>query len=485
MKQEKEKEKVIIAINDETLNKLEDFYKDNWRKMYYLNINQYDETEGRNYKHTNPIVKDIKRVSYFSIFPTEGNGEEKANWRKNIDRIVIDCDEGIAKSLPTILPVLDKLQCEYWVISGTDKPNKPYDSGSIVIMFNPIEGTMIRDKFQLLVKCLNIHLGDVRNIGYMHKNPLWNHVHTFTKYGNNIVSFESLFNMIFNHFNKSEDDVEEIYDNMVKDAYTNDLIDELAKEHPKRSRCLSLYYRSHRDQDLKLQLDNLITNGEKELLSPSQYAKYLLIHEFFFENPKYNKIIIKPVDLMTKYGISEKQEAYIFKKVRKNINVYKVSYNELRLLGFFDSQVSKISYVKTLASSHATINKGINNAKAIDRITELVCIKNNRDLTDDELSELNKLYSRNKRKTNKKRKNISPLVSIDRDDVYIFYVDSFDFLYSPLKASRGELNNETTSNKNNNLLIDSNLTAKKKKRSDKGKTRKILYYNSSCHLYMK
>jgi hypothetical protein len=222
------------------------------KKIYYLTTNPYDETEDRIYKHTNPIVKNIKRVSYFSTYPTDEDGEQKVNWRKNIDRIVIDADEGIENTIPIIQPILDSLNCEYWIIAGTDKKDKPYDSGSIVIMFNPVEGTMIREKFQLLVKCLNIHAGDVRNIGYMHKNPQWNYVHTFKKYGKHIVSFEKLYQTVFDHFNKSEDDVEYIYDIMSKDAYTNDLIDELSKEHPKRSRALRLYYRTHRDPDLLL-----------------------------------------------------------------------------------------------------------------------------------------------------------------------------------------------------------------------------------------
>jgi hypothetical protein len=327
----------------DTLSKLEDFYKDNLRKIYYLSTNIYDETEGRNYKHTNPTVKNIKRVSYFSIDPLNEDETPRTNWRKNIDRIIIDCDEGIAKCLPVIQPILDTLDCEYWVIAGTDKENKPKDSGSIVIMFKPIEGITIRKKFQSLVRCLNIHLGDVRNIGYMHKNPLWEKVHTFSKYGNNIPSFNELYNIIFDYFNISYDDVNIIYDNMVKDAYTKDLIDELSKEHPKRSRALSLYYRTHRDSNLKLQLDNLMLSDNKDILSPKQYAKYLLIHEYYFENPKYNKIIIKPLDLITKYGISEKQEAYIYKKVRQNFNVFKISDNELRLLGFSDDQMSKLT----------------------------------------------------------------------------------------------------------------------------------------------
>jgi hypothetical protein len=471
-----------IMSNDETPGKLQDFYKDNWRKIYYLNTNQYDEVEGRNYRHTNPIVRDIKRVSYFSTKEMDDDGTPKANWRKNIDRIVIDCDEGIAKSLPVIQLVLDKLQCEYWVIAGTDRPNKPYDSGSIVIMFNPVDGELIRDHFKLLVKCLNINLGDVRNIGYMHKNPIWIHVRTFEKYGNIIISFESLFNAIFNHFNKSENDVEEIYDYMVKDAYTNDLIDELAKEHPKRSRALKLYYRSHRDPDLKLQLDNLINNGEKEMLSPAQYAKYLLLHEFFFENPKYNKIIIRPVDLRTRYEMSEKKEAYIYKKIRKNFNVWKVSDNELRLLGFSEIQISNISTIKNMGRMNGQINRAINSKKAIDRITELVCIKNEFGLSVDEETELNNLYCRNKKKSKSKKIINSRQVTIDR--VYNFdFIDSFDCCYIPLIQTRRELTDDTKSNISNKSLIDNNLNDKKKKvRNDRGKTRTTLYYNETLNL---
>jgi hypothetical protein len=152
------------------------------------------------------------------------------------------------------------------------------------------------------------------------------------------------------------------------------------------------------------QLNNLMLSGAKDVLSPNQYAKYLLLHEFFFENPKYNKIIIKPTDLMTKYKLSEKNVAYIYKKVRKKFDAYKISDNELRLLGFSEIQVSKISSIKNMGRMNGQVNRAINSLKAIDRITELVSIKNECGLSVDEETELNKLYSRNERKSKKKKK---------------------------------------------------------------------------------
>ena len=150
-------------------------------------------------------------------------------------------------------------------------------------MFQPTEHNLIHEQFALLVKCLNIHVGDVRNVGYMHKNPQWEGVYTFQHYNlNNVVSFDTLYSAVFNHFNKSETEVEQLHSQMVKEAYTQNLINELAKDKPNKYLVQSYSYRAILNFDLRKQIDELMNNGEPAELSPRQYAKYLIIHNHFF-----------------------------------------------------------------------------------------------------------------------------------------------------------------------------------------------------------
>ena len=138
-----------MKVNEQSVNeKLKDFYKENYSKVYYLLKNRYNEVEGLNLKHTYNRCVEAKRISYFTTDDT------KFNHRKTIDRLVIDADNGVYNCLRRISPLLTSLNIEYWIILGTDKTDKPSDSGSIIIMYNPEK--IHKDKFRLLVKCFNL-----------------------------------------------------------------------------------------------------------------------------------------------------------------------------------------------------------------------------------------------------------------------------------------------------------------------------------------
>lgn len=324
-------------------NKLKDFYKENYDKTYYLVFNEYiDDCQGYQCSHDSKIAKRNKRVAYYST------DENKAKHRENIDRIVIDADEGVYKALGKIQTLLNNLKCEYWIIAGTDKKDKPSDSGSIVIMFQPMKAN--KNKFNTLMRCFNLHVGDLLNVGYMHKNPQWEGVNVFEKIQGDIIDFDTLYNKTLSFYGLSEIEIEEKYKELSKKEYAKKCISELSKEKPDANKVQKNYEKSHKEEELTEKVNSFLNNPNiGKTIKPIDYALFILYWEFYFDS-YYDKDFGTPISIKEKFGYTEKIENLLFAKAR--IIFEKVKYctseTKLRALGFISREIEHIKEVNCI-----------------------------------------------------------------------------------------------------------------------------------------
>jgi hypothetical protein len=272
-----------------------DFYRDNYGKVYHLYPNGYGEKEvipRMNY-HNNPKIVECKRVSYWSF------KEEKKNRRYYIDRISIDADEGYIAVRTKLRRLIEKLNFEYWIIAGTDKKYKPQDSGNIVIMFQPMEATKINMmRFNNLVRCLNIHVGDVLNTGYAHKSPEWKGTKEKSKIPGRILDFDDLYHGILEFYNHTPEEVEKLYMDKKMCEYDKKFYAELQKgdDEINRNRISKYYYNSHKTEEQTRLLELFLTDkeknerirnrkatGEVRVKDKKDYIKRLIFDDYLFD----------------------------------------------------------------------------------------------------------------------------------------------------------------------------------------------------------
>ena len=379
------------------IDKLKYFYKEgekgNFNKVYYLTKNKWGDERGINYNHTHAKCIGVKRISYFTTDVT------KKKSRQFIDRIVIDADKGTYKELGTLQPIFQRLgDCERWIITGTDKTDKPFDSGSIVIMFQPIEATksFIKGKFRTLVKCFNLNVGDALNIGYMHKNPIWETVKTFETFNyGNVTDFDTLYNTVLDFWNETEQTVTKKYKVLENSEFKKKFLDELDKEIPNPNYINAYYYRTDRSEELTKKWNEYLNKKElipKHTQSLQEYARYLTIWYDYFK-PEYHPDKIQPLTIVEKYGISEEEEDYWYNQATHDYDRYKTSIAQITGLGFNDEEIKDIEHAKCKMREKAIKTKKDKANIKINRIIELNRAKLFNKIKLYELDELKKLIN--------------------------------------------------------------------------------------------
>jgi len=415
--------------------KTKNFYKEN--KFYYLIPNEFGDVVGRSMKENNPKCKEAKRVSYYST------DEKKANYRKYIDRITLDADEGVNNAIGVIKPILTKLNAEYWLISGTDKANKPKDSGNIIILFNPVlfdevkniknkKGQVLKHgKFAILLRCLNLcnkHL-DPLHTGYMHKNPIWVHVEQFEKYGDTVVDFDVLYNETLSYFNLTEEEIIKQYDILLKAEYTKKVLDELEKEIPNPNKITQCFIKSDKNKELEVKVNDFLSDINKTKQyeqSKKTYAYCNLIRENFLTDPIFFPII----PLKDKYNIDEKEAQYWYTNAKKNFDVFTLNPFSLMSLGFDAWEIERIVEVKNLMLEKGQETKKTNRDEAIERFKFLNILKNSQGLTDNEEVEKWNLYQKI---TNKKNAKIYSGIWREQNISFSIYIE---YIFSYLSENR-------------------------------------------------
>ena len=404
---------------DDYIIKLKDFLKGNWGKVWYIyqhtdELGNFEETPYR-LRPTSQKINDCKRMAYFST------KKEKTFKKDFIDRIVIDCDDGIIAAMRVLHPLFGKLNNpEYWIIAGTEKKNvdsgaKPYDSGSIIIMFNPIKVDLDSEttKFRLLVKLLNLNVGDPLNIGYAHKNPQWHTTHTFEKQGNYIIDFNTLYSVCLAYFGITEEEINIRYDKLFKDEYTNRLIDEALKinryeetldekDAPTKYLITDYFRKSHKTDELKQVVDEIIhDDAMPPKLKPSMYVRYLLFFDRYLDNNYYD--YPAPTELTVKYNITKSKEKSLYKEANKWFigmkGCFDASMENLLPLGFTEEQVKEISASLEFGRKKGRATNAKKFAEKRKRIKELVRAKEKKGrLIESEQKELSDLTTPKKNK---------------------------------------------------------------------------------------
>jgi hypothetical protein len=336
-----------------------EFYRDNFGKVWHLLPNIYGEDEPKGNFHNNPKIAECKRVSY------RATNEGKKIHRDYIDRIVIDADEGVYPTLTKMRGLIRALNFEYWIIAGTDKPEKPADSGSIVIMFQPLRATEENKKrFKNLMRCLNLSVGDPLNTGYAHKSPEWKGTTVKEKIPGSILNFDHLYNGVLKYYKHTADEVDTLFMEKKKCEYDKKFDAELQKgEDELNINALCNHYNnSHKteeqtaliqlfrnDTEKRLRIGNRTSKGEVLVKDKRDYMKRLIFQEELFNDSNYidpdtdytaeyyqmisiypksecgtleeyldyirhNKFV-KPISFRGKFNVSESEEKYWYKKV--------------------------------------------------------------------------------------------------------------------------------------------------------------------------
>jgi hypothetical protein len=238
------------------------FYRGNYGKMYHLPLNGYGEVDPKYNFHNNPKIVECKRVSYSSF------DKKKTHWRDFIDRIIIDADEGYKTAVEKLRDLIDELKFEYWIIAGTDKPEKPQDSGSIVIMFQEVKATKEnRDKFNNLMHCFNLYVGDPLNTGYSHKAPEWKGTNLVKEIPGSILDFDELYRGVLNFYNHTPKEVETLYKEREMCEYDKKFDVEVQKgDNEISGNKLSKYYeKSHKTEEQTALIQLFLNDREKSI----------------------------------------------------------------------------------------------------------------------------------------------------------------------------------------------------------------------------
>jgi len=324
--------KDITYHTTEVEQKLRDFYLDNYNCLWYVMDNKVDKWDSNRVGHYGEIAHNCKRASYYSV-----DTITKKKHRINNDRIVIDCDKGIAVALDKLKELFDILKCKYWVIAGTDKKDKPKDSGSIVILFHPINGMEYKTKIQTLVRCLNMLAGDVLNTGYQHKNPMWWGVNQFYSVGDNIIDFNTLYRKTLSCCKMSAKGVLEQWKRERKNAFDIKTL-EAIENNENAEKILKCFDLSNQSGDLAKKVAPYRKPKEAKELTPIDYAKHLIFWNSYFARES----IYKKISLAEKFNLTVQQEKMYYGEARKQVNEYAPTYGVLSMLGFSDTEISEI-----------------------------------------------------------------------------------------------------------------------------------------------
>ena len=377
--------------------KLRDFLDEDYNKVYYLLPNRYGDVKGQTLSKSNVLCKEAKRMSLYRYYDKDVDNM-KPNHRTTINKLVIDADEGVYKTLSKIQGLLRELQLEYWIVVGTDNPTKPTDSGSIIIKFQ--RDRINKKRFGVLVKCLNMQNGgDLLNIGYMFKNPQWNHVKTFEKIQltENSISFESLYNGVLNYYNITEDEVIEQYSILSKNEFDDKVLKELAKDIPDPNVVKSCYYRCNQTPELTEKVEKYLNNTnliQKHKQKPTQYARYMIVFDTYF-NPIYDREFERPMDVKEKYNISEGEERYWYAEARQGFNEYALGIKDFQALGFNSNEIEHILSSKRIMLEVGHKRRKENNTARIEEIKDLNKLKLQNRITKEQEIELKKLTEKN------------------------------------------------------------------------------------------
>jgi hypothetical protein len=377
--------------------KLHDFLDEDYNKVYYLIKNEYGDDRGRKLKHSNELCKEAKRMSLFKYYDVDEK-DMKANHRTSINKLVIDADNGVYKSITRLKGLIDTLGLEYWIIRGTDKPNKHPDSGSLIIKFQ--RERVNKEKFQTLVKCLNIHSGgDIMNIGYMFKNPQWKGVKGFEHIncgGTELISFDELYEGTLNFYGTTAEEINEQHKELSQKEFDQKVLVELNKEIPDPQLIRSWYYRSSKTPELTQKVEQYLNNSERvkrHKMSKKQYAKYLIIWDVFFGQNKKNN---SPKSLKEQFAITDKEVNYWDIKVKEDplfnpFNPLIFSIKQIQSYGFNSQEVEHILCVQKIMLEKGQKTKKENRDAKRKRIIELNQKVFEQKITEEELIELYKL----------------------------------------------------------------------------------------------
>jgi hypothetical protein len=372
--------------------KLRNFLDEDYNKVYYLIQNEYGDVRGRRLKHSNELCKEAKRMSLFAYYD-EDEKDMKANHRTSINKLVTDADEGVYKSINKLKGLIDTLGLEYWIIRGTDKPNKHPDSGSIVIKFQ--RERVNKEKFQTLVRCLNYHSGgDLLNMGYMFKNPQWKGVKGFEKIqngGSELITFDQLYEGTLNFYNTTAEEINKQHKQLSMNEYDKKVLTELTKEIPDPHVVSSCYYMSNKTPELTQKVEQYLNNSDRvkrHTMSKKQYAKYLFIWDIFFNSRNF----IQPKSLKEQFNISDKEVNYWTTKVKDDDFFPMCAPLTLfQMYGFNSAEIEHILSVQKMMREKGNKTKKNNREAKRKRIIELNNKVFNKKITDDELKELYKL----------------------------------------------------------------------------------------------
>jgi hypothetical protein len=247
-------------------------------------------------------------------------------------------------------------------------------------MFQPLKATEEnKDKFNNLIRCFNIHVGDPLNTGYSHKAPEWKGTNLVKEIPGSILDFEELYRGVLNFYNHTPKEVETLYKERKMCEYDKKFDVEVQKGEDEISgdRLYDYYINSHKteeqtaliqlfrnDKEKSIRISNRKATGEVLVKEKKTYMRKLIFYIYLFvdndyrdENidyrVEYNEYyvnlswdlpwdndldekykpyteeeyldnikrtkFIRPIPFREKFNVSEKEEQYWYRKVMKDL----------------------------------------------------------------------------------------------------------------------------------------------------------------------
>jgi hypothetical protein len=247
---------------------------------YDKTTNEWKQQKG--FKSTSPTVRQkgishphFKRVAYSKNTPY-------------YNHIVIDADSGAAKITAQCKTLFTLCGISPLYITGTDNPDKPADSASVLIFFKPLEKTPAsKTLLTNTIRLFNLYSGgDLRNVGYQHKNPWLDYISVTWPNGEpqkeNLPTLEYIYTQSCKYWNIPPQQVNDIYRQKVKISYDESLQNLIASvPNPSPQKVKAYWYASSRLPQLHEKI--------QPYLNLRPLHEWIIIYRLckFYLNPQY------------------------------------------------------------------------------------------------------------------------------------------------------------------------------------------------------